>query len=193
MVFFPSIYFIHASWKLHIFTSHLRNCFRKSLLKLMRPSISRSTDRSTASGWGDIRISWCHVWKPSYHIWSLNCIMHLWDDLRVCATFPCCLTIKPEQNTPYWHGTDSSVSPRTLTSWEPFVHHLLCLPRPVSVPLTADLLQGRGAQWVVCQSSEWLIYSRPWSESVEPTQAAPHGLELGPGLLLLLLHLLRQS
>lgn len=66
---------------------------------------------------------------------------------------------------------------------------------PVSVPLSADLLQGRGAEWVVCQGSEWLIYSRLWSEGVEPTQAAPHGLGLGPGLLLLLLllHLLRES
>lgn len=180
-------------WKLHIFTCYPSNCFHKSpstLINQMWPSASRST----ASECEDALISWCHVWELSYHVWSLNCIIHLWDDLRVCATFPCCLPMKPEQNSAHQHETDSSASSTTLTSGEPFVHHLLRLPRPVPVPLTADLLQGRGAQWVVCQASEWLIYSRLWSESVEPTQAAPHGLELRTGLLLLLLlHLLRQS
>lgn len=69
----------------------------------------------------------------------------------ICApaqSFCVCLKITSTEKPPHWHGTDSSVSPRTLTSWERFVHHSLCLPLPPYVPLTADLLQGCGVEWV---------------------------------------------
>lgn len=138
------------------------------------------------------------MWRPSDFMMSrLKAVLsHLVFKLhRPVARRSTCLRKKPEQNTTRRRETNSSASPRNLTSWEPFVHHLLCLPRPRLRATQRWFTPGRGAEWVVCQGSEWLIYSRLWSEGVEPTQAAPHGLGLGPDLLLLLLllHLLRES
>lgn len=95
-------------------------------MNLSKVTVHLQVNRQVNNFWRRRRaqISWCHVWKPSYRIWSSSCIIHFWDDLRVCPAFRCCLAIKREQNTAHQHGTDSSGSPRTLTSWEPFVHHI---------------------------------------------------------------------
>lgn len=75
------------------------------------------------------------MWRPSDFMMSrLKAVLsHLVFKLHrpVARRSRCpCLPKKPEQNTTRRRETNSSASPRNLTSWEPFVHHLLCLPRP---------------------------------------------------------------
>lgn len=164
-----------------------------SSIRCDSPSLGhKETDRSN-SFW---------MWRPSDFMMSrLKAVLsHLVFKLHrpVARRSTCLRSVSASAQETWTHAVMRQTAPRPPGTW-PHGNPLsitcaVCLV-PVSVPLTADLLQGRGAEWVVCQGSEWLIYSRLWSEGVEPTQTAPHGLGLGPGLLLLLLllHLLRES
>lgn len=105
----------------------------------IRPSLGQR-DRQ-ANRFLDGKTVWLHL------LFKLHCPVVRWS-VGLLRVFVSALKQTSTKKPPHWHETGSSVSPRTLTSWERFVHHSLCLPLPPYVPLTADLLRGCGVEWV---------------------------------------------